>query len=89
MSKRWGVETGKFHQKKPSRNMMFTAFLSMLCTSGTYTGCLLLSSVDVDSIFNLSNPTSIPWIGNQIRCEESGRTWSNDKCWDHEHNVMF
>lgn len=84
-----GVKTGKFQQRNFSRNMMFTGFLSMLFTSGCYTGSLLLSSVDVNSIFNSSNPTSIPWIDNQSRCEQSGRIWRNDKCWDYQHNAMF
>ncbi|TAF09897.1 MAG: hypothetical protein EAZ77_04260 [Nostocales cyanobacterium] len=35
------------------------------------------------------HPTSIPWIDNSISCENSGRVWENDKCWDSEHSAMF
>ncbi|AFY49342.1 hypothetical protein Nos7524_3551 [Nostoc sp. PCC 7524] len=36
-----------------------------------------------------SSPTSIPWIFEQSECEYTGRTWSEGKCWDKEHNSMF
>jgi hypothetical protein len=33
--------------------------------------------------------TSIPWLQNKSECEHTDRTWSNGKCWDSEHNLMF
>lgn len=36
-----------------------------------------------------SSPTSIPWIFDKSECEYTGRTWSDGKCWDSEHNSLF
>ncbi|WP_200327358.1 hypothetical protein [Sphaerospermopsis aphanizomenoides] len=35
------------------------------------------------------HPTSIPWIEDSARCENSGRTWDGNKCWDFEHSPLF
>ncbi len=49
-------------------------------------------SIDVGDISNMGTsyyPTSIPWINNPSRCENSGRSWENNKCWDSEHSPTF
>ena len=33
-----------------------------------------------------SYPTSLPWVESKSRCEEFGRVWHNDRCWDGEHS---
>ncbi|AFY99826.1 hypothetical protein [Calothrix sp. PCC 6303] len=35
------------------------------------------------------HPTSIHWLQNRAECERSKKTWSDGKCWDAEHNLMF
>jgi hypothetical protein len=35
------------------------------------------------------HPTSIPWLNDLSSCEETGRVWKNDQCWDLEHSAMF
>jgi hypothetical protein len=35
------------------------------------------------------HPTSIHWLQNRADCERSQKTWSDGKCWDTEHNLMF
>jgi hypothetical protein len=34
-------------------------------------------------------PTGIPWIDNEADCQNSGRTWQDNICWDSEHNPIF
>ncbi|HLO86195.1 MAG TPA: hypothetical protein VK203_14460 [Nostocaceae cyanobacterium] len=69
------------------RLTILTAFYSLLVTSGFYIGSVLISYLTT----NLENnhPTSIPWIKEKNLCEKTGRTWQNNKCWDHEHNPSF
>ncbi|MBW4646014.1 MAG: hypothetical protein KME23_23985 [Goleter apudmare HA4340-LM2] len=68
---------------------LLTTFFVTLFSSGFYSAFLILSSIEFGSASTSHNPTSIPWINNQAACAQSGRTWSNDKCWDYEHNPLF
>jgi hypothetical protein len=32
---------------------------------------------------------AIPWLSNQEECEQSGRIWQSDQCWEQQHNPNF
>ncbi len=55
------------------------------CSFSTFSSVLSLLSSSGDSHF----PTSIPWIDNQAQCQNTNRTWHNNKCWDNEQSPMF
>ncbi|HLP87853.1 MAG TPA: hypothetical protein VK184_04495 [Nostocaceae cyanobacterium] len=65
-----------------------TAFYTVLLGSGFYLGSLLISYL-TNNLATTTHPTSIPWIKEQGQCEETGRTWQKNKCWDYEHNPSF
>ncbi|MEH1826952.1 MAG: hypothetical protein V7L22_16575 [Nostoc sp.] len=46
----------------------------------------LVSSIVSSSVIS---PTSIPWIENKSDCQNTNRTWQDNKCWDYEHSLMF
>ncbi|OLP15797.1 hypothetical protein BST81_24450 [Leptolyngbya sp. 'hensonii'] len=56
---------------------------------------LAASTVVVAGVFNLPiagnkvHPAAIPWLKNQRDCEQTGRTWLNDRCLDYDHNPSF
>lgn len=43
----------------------------------------------INSFTKSSYPTSIPWIKNQYECEDTGRTWKRNECWDKEQSPWF
>ncbi|AFY49145.1 hypothetical protein Nos7524_3350 [Nostoc sp. PCC 7524] len=62
----------------------------MACTVATVTAiypflisCLAATN---DTSFQA---TSIPWLDNQSSCQETGRNWHENKCWDEEHSPTF
>lgn len=70
-------------------NIVFLSGLFIVLLISAYTIFSLVSS----SVMYLTSPsfypTSIPWLTNKVDCEHSGRTWSDGKCWDSEHNPLF
>jgi hypothetical protein len=68
---------------------LFTTFSFTIVSSGIYTIFLIVSASNFGETSTANNPTSIPWIDNQATCAKTGRTWSDDKCWDYEHNALF
>ncbi|MBD1841373.1 hypothetical protein H6F78_12025 [Coleofasciculus sp. FACHB-64] len=53
---------------------------------------ILLALVSSSSLYSSTHPVVIPWIGEQHRCETSGRTWreeSEEECLDYEHSAEF
>jgi hypothetical protein len=35
------------------------------------------------------HPTAIPWLQSRSACEQTGRTWENNECWDQGHSPDF
>lgn len=75
-----------------SRNIVIYVFILALpiCTSGIFRlvipGLNSYQSANFETSFH---PTSIPWIDNSRKCEDTGRIWATDKCWDTEHSPQF
>jgi hypothetical protein len=89
MCDRLDVETSKFNYKKLCKIILFAPFAVVLLSVGFYTVLILISYIDVNFNFTKSYPTSIPGIDDQFQCENSARTWRNDKCWDDKHDPLF
>lgn len=34
-------------------------------------------------------PTAIPWLESEAECQETGRYWQEEACWDREHDANF
>lgn len=34
-------------------------------------------------------PTGIPWLNSRAACENTGRVWKGETCWDEQHNPNF
>lgn len=65
--------------------ILLMAFIS---ASGTVTFIFLLTCLKALTSTSF-HATSIPWLTNQYICQETGRIWRDDKCWDEEHNPTF
>lgn len=86
------LQYGKFLNPvwTPNNIIFMIGFLAALsvCTLPILSGLLSL----INSISNYhfaTSPTSIPWIFDQSECERTGRTWSEGKCWDDQHDSLF
>ncbi|AFZ59962.1 hypothetical protein ACOWPH_17105 [Anabaena sp. PCC 7938] len=82
------------YSKQRNFSVLFTAkcvsltfFFGTLILGGFYTGSFMISSVT--SSLNTIHPTSIPGIKDQEKCENTGRVWRDNKCWDYQHNPAF
>ncbi|NET10357.1 MAG: hypothetical protein F6K09_17515 [Merismopedia sp. SIO2A8] len=53
--------------------------------SGIYFGVPHLMAIDPVQ----AHETGLPWIETKADCEEAGRTWADDVCWDAEHDASF
>ncbi len=87
MRYRLQAEKGKTKIYNSTNIILGTVSFTLLLTCTSWTLKFLVSYLSSISIS--SHPTSIPWISNQPKCEHTGRTWRNGKCWDYEHNMMF
>ncbi|MDZ7962111.1 MAG: hypothetical protein RMY34_30285 [Aulosira sp. DedQUE10] len=83
------ADKGKFYDKNLPKTMLTILFSIILLTFGYSTALVLVSYLDVNSIFTKIYPTSIPGIDNQLQCENSERIWRYNKCWDDKHNPLF
>lgn len=72
----------------PGNIIFFIIFVIILSLCSFSTFVFIATLLPYNSNFS-SSPTSIPWIFDQSECEYTGRTWSEGKCWDKEHNSMF
>ncbi|MEH2107095.1 hypothetical protein [Nostoc sp.] len=75
-----------------SNVVLLTGYLITLpiCTLITLSLLLPLFTASLFAfIGNSYHSTSIPWIDDASECENTGRNWSDRKCWDNEHNPMF
>jgi hypothetical protein len=88
MSKRLSLIKSKLNPTD-IKIMLLATFVITVFSTGFYSVLLVLSSIDFRSDAASTSPTSIPWIDNQVDCNHTGRTWSNEKCWDYEHDSSF
>jgi hypothetical protein len=91
----------KTRQKNNKKDPVFWTYGNIVLLSGyliTLPICTLISLSLLVPLFTASllasigtshHSTSIPWIDNASECEQTGRNWSDRKCWDNEHNPMF
>lgn len=83
-------EKGVYPLLNPSNIVFLIGFLSIFLTCSITTFSFVLSSfTSLNSSFTSTYPTSIPWILNKSECENTRRTWRDDKCWDDEHSPKF
>ncbi|MEA5553607.1 hypothetical protein VB713_21960 [Anabaena cylindrica UHCC 0172] len=69
-------------------NILFLMALSFIFIVGSISTLFLMKSLipkQSNSIF----PTSLPWIQNETQCKRANKNWSDDRCWDSEHNPTF
>ena len=70
----------------PSKVIFSTVILTLFIVSGScsinFVVSLFFKPV---SIF----PTSIPWIHSESECKHTNRMWSDNQCWDYEHDMTF
>ncbi len=73
-------------------NIVFIIGFLIILFASTFT-ILSVAFPSVGSIYSSSStsfhPTAVPWIFNQSKCEETGRTWNKGECWDYEQSPMF
>ncbi|MDJ0799285.1 MAG: hypothetical protein QNJ51_21130 [Calothrix sp. MO_167.B12] len=70
-----------------NQTLAIAGFAMLFLISGSVTIFFMLSFFS--SRHNASYPTSLPWVESKSQCEEFGRTWRNDQCWDEEHSHDF
>lgn len=69
-------------------NILFLIALCFIVTSGSISTLFLIKSF-IPKQSNSTFPTSLPWINDENLCKKANKTWSDDKCWDNEHNPTF
>ncbi|MEB3213133.1 MAG: hypothetical protein VKL39_17410 [Leptolyngbyaceae bacterium] len=67
------------------------AVIALIATSavGLISGVLTISALNQRFSDQADFPTSVPFKTSRQECEESGRTWSDGKCIDYEHDASF
>ena len=73
----------------PVNALFITGFFILLLTSGFITFSYVFSSLRSISLPATPFATSLPFIENQSLCEQSGKIWRYEKCWDTEQNPSF
>jgi hypothetical protein len=73
----------------PVNTLLILGFFILLLTSGFITFSYVFSFVSSISLPISPFATSLPFIENQSSCEQTGRIWRHDKCWDSEQNPSF
>ncbi|MFM7407151.1 MAG: hypothetical protein ACKO3K_10930 [Cuspidothrix sp.] len=69
-------------------NILFLSIFGSVIIASTLT--ILSFIIPLAKIPSLTTkPASIPWIDNQYECQNSGRYWEKNKCWDKEHSPDF
>lgn len=79
--------TRKIYGETLTTIFIYTTFSAAIFTVSILVGKFLL--FPVSPVNQSTYPTSIPWIKSQIQCEDTGRNWSNNQCWDEEHSASF
>jgi hypothetical protein len=80
-------ERSKYLLWTPGNILFMTGFLGSLIVF-MINVCALIFPLFSNSS-TLIYPTSIPWLESKIECENTGRYWYRDKCWDQEHSPNF
>lgn len=73
---------------------VYTALIGLLSAFG------FLAAITVPSVLGIMalsaqsqqaeiHPTAIPWLQDQQSCEQTGREWKDDHCWDREWSHKF
>jgi hypothetical protein len=77
--------------KTKTKKILFSLAIITFIGAGCLTVQLLVSflSYTFATTTDESYPTSLPWIGKKSDCENRGRKWHENKCWDGEHNLLF
>lgn len=87
MSNMLGTQKSKFNGETVTKLLIYT-----ICSTAIVTASILLSKSCLFSSAAANesyHPTSIPWLKTKFDCEDSGRHWENNQCWDEEHNAVF
>ncbi|NJR66147.1 MAG: hypothetical protein HC772_13845 [Leptolyngbyaceae cyanobacterium CRU_2_3] len=75
----------QYHRKAIAGLTILTLALGGITTL-SYAGIrLTLQASQRDEV----HPTAIPWLQTRSACEETGRIWDNNNCWDQEHSPDF
>ncbi|MCF4966845.1 hypothetical protein [Nostoc sp. CMAA1605] len=67
-------------------------FIYTICAATVLTASILVAKSFIfngGAVEKSSYPTSIPWINTKLDCENTGRNWIDNKCWDQEHSAEF
>jgi hypothetical protein len=82
-------------QRSSSKNESYAWAVSMALSGVALGGMLLVElAQQVPSMMTSwqtdnPHPTGIPWIQSKTNCQDSGRVWRDDVCWDAKHNPSF
>jgi hypothetical protein len=87
MSKRLPGFKYQFSVKTAVKFVLLTITGVVLVTCGFVSLSLIIALINTNA--NKIHPTSIPWIEEKTRCDQTGRIWRNGKCWDSEHSPLF
>jgi hypothetical protein len=84
-------QKAKNQLKTKIKKILFSLVAIAFISGGCLTVQLLISflSYTFATTTDESYPTSLPWIGKKSDCENRGRKWYDNKCWDGEHNLLF
>ncbi|MEA5515390.1 hypothetical protein [Nodularia sp. UHCC 0506] len=85
--KRLQYEKGVYPLRNPVNILFLSVLFIILSTSSITIFQFIFSSISFPS--TISHPASIPWIDNQVECQNTKRIWQDNKCWDAEHNPTF
>ncbi|MBD2363580.1 hypothetical protein H6G36_20700 [Anabaena minutissima FACHB-250] len=69
-----------------------TIFVYTTCAAALLTASIMLGKsllFPVNPVNKSTYPASIPWINSKVECEDTGRQWLDNKCWDEEHSSSF
>lgn len=69
-------------------NIFFIIVAFSIILSGTISILFLIKS-SIPKQFNSFAPTSLPWIKDEEKCKRGDKVWSDNKCWDSQHNPNF
>jgi hypothetical protein len=79
------AEMPHYHRKAIVGLTLLTLSLSGVAALGYGAFRLTLQASQRDDV----HPTAIPWLQSRSACEQTGRTWESNECWDREHSPDF
>ncbi|WP_179228493.1 hypothetical protein [Leptolyngbya ohadii] len=70
-----------------------SAFILLSISVSTATLLLWQRSQANDDVLQADSPdihpTAIPWLTSEWSCEQAGKYWEDEVCWDREHSPEF